>query len=341
MPSLTPDQHVGAGLQHGLDPGHAGIVPVHGPQPARGEQVPVVLQRLVQQHLLGLALVPARAGAGRPGGHAEGGAGGGGADPQLAQLRVRRGVIGGARRPERRPVRRAVRRPDQRPVDRAHLQVPHRDGAVVPAAVLAVDPGQDQVPQPFQRRRAERLPPDAGRRRGGHLAGPLPGHQHQVAEQDRHDLCVIGVWDQRHQESEPDRQRGAHRPPGRPLHPAAQHDGPGDLVNHARYPAQLIQPLLGHAQPGVISRVPGGLHPPVAAHHRGRHRHRLQPDHQVPGPDPARPRHCQRRPTVPAQPAPARGGQVSHPDRDHARLPEQAQRGILRTARVTSGGMTG
>ena len=58
-----PDQHVGAGGQHGLDAGHAGIVAVHDPQPPRGEQVPVVLQRLVQQHLLGLALVPAAAGA--------------------------------------------------------------------------------------------------------------------------------------------------------------------------------------------------------------------------------------------------------------------------------------
>ena len=41
----------------------------------------------------------------------------------------------------------------------------------------------------------------------------------------------------------------------------------------------------------------GGLNPPVAAHHRGRHRHRLQPDHQVPGPDPARPGGRQRCPT--------------------------------------------
>ena len=67
--------------------GTPGIVAVHDPQPPGREQVPVVLQRLVQQHLLGLALVPGGAGAGRSGGHAEGGAGGGGADPQLAQLR--------------------------------------------------------------------------------------------------------------------------------------------------------------------------------------------------------------------------------------------------------------
>ena len=178
-----PDQHVGAGGQHGLDPRHAGKVAIHHPQPPGGEQVPVVLQRLVQQHLLGLALVPGAAGAGRPGGHAEGGAGGGGGDPQLAQLRVRGRIIRGARRPERRPVRRGVRHPDQRPVDRADLQVAHRDGAVVPAAVLAVDAGQRHVPQPLQRRRAERLPPGAGHRRGRHPVRPLPGHQDQVAEQ--------------------------------------------------------------------------------------------------------------------------------------------------------------
>src|SRR6266536_1730896 len=115
-------------------------VAIHNPKPPRGEQVVVVLQRLVQQRLLGLALVPGAAGAGRPGGHAEGGAGGGGGDPQLPQLRERRGIVGGARRPERLPGGSAVRHPDQRPVDRAGLQVSHRNRAVVPAAVLAVRP---------------------------------------------------------------------------------------------------------------------------------------------------------------------------------------------------------
>ena len=37
----------------------------------------------------------------------------------------------------------------------------------------------------------------------------------------------------------------------------------------------------------MISRMPGGLDPPVAAHHGTRDRDRLQPDHQIPGPDPA------------------------------------------------------
>ena len=65
-----------------------------------------------------------------------------------------------------------------------------------------------------------------------------------------------------------DRQRGCHRPPRRPLHPPVQHGGPGDLIDRPATPAQLIQPLLCHAQPGVIRWVPGRLHPPVAAHHR-------------------------------------------------------------------------
>jgi hypothetical protein len=321
-----------AGGQHGLDARHAGEVAIHDPQPPGGEQVPVVLQRLIQQYLLGLALVPAAAGPGRAGHHAQGGAGGGAGDPQLTQLRERGRIVRGARRPERLPVGRAVRHADQRPVDRAHLQVPGRDRAVVPAAVLAVDPGQQPVPQPLQRRRADRLPPGAGHRRGRRPVRPLPRNQDQIPEEDVHRLGVIGVRGERHQEGEPDRQRRAHRPPGRALHPAIQRDGPGDLVNHAWYPAQLIQPLLGKAQPYVISRVPGSLDPPVAAHHRPRHRHRLQPHHQVPGPDPARPGGRQRRPAVPAQTLPRRRSQVSHPDRDHARLPEQAQGGILRTA---------
>ena len=310
-----------------------GKVAIHNPKPPRGEQVVVVLQRLVQQHLLGLALVPGAAGAGRPGGHAEGGAGGGGGDPQLPQLRERRGIVGGARRPERLPGGSAVRHPDQRPVDRADLQVSHRNRAVVPAAVLAVDAGQGQVLQLLQRRRADRLPPGAGHRRGRHPVRALPGNQGQIPEQNADHLGVTGIRGQGHQQREPDRQRRAHRPPVRPLHPAIQRDRPGNPVNHPRHPAQLIQPLLRHAQPGMISRMPGGLNPPVAAHRRARDRHRLQPDHQVPGPDPASPGGRDRRPAVPAQPAPARGGKVSGPDRDHPRQAEQAQRGILHTRR--------
>lgn len=59
------------------------------------------------------------------------------------------------------------------------------------------------------------------------------------------------------------------------LHLAVQQHRPGDLIDHTRAAGQLIQPLLGQAEPGVISQVPGRLHPPVAAHQRGRDRHRL------------------------------------------------------------------
>jgi hypothetical protein len=78
---------VSAGRQQGLDPGHAGEVAIHGPQPPGGEHRPVVLQRLIQQRLPGLARLPGPARSGRAGDHAEGGPGGGAADPQLADLR--------------------------------------------------------------------------------------------------------------------------------------------------------------------------------------------------------------------------------------------------------------
>jgi hypothetical protein len=83
----------------------------------------------------------------------------------------------------------------------------------------------------------------------------------------------------------------------------------------------------------VIGRVPGGLNPPVAAHHRGRHCHRLQPDHQVPGPDPARPRPLSA-PSGRPYPGPAAPDRPRQPPRPQSRpLPEQAQHSILRTTR--------
>ena len=48
---------------------------------------------------------------------------------------------------------------------------------------------------------------------------------------------------------------------------------------------RLIELLLDDPEPGVISRVPAGLHPPVATHHRGRDRDRLAEHHHVPGAD--------------------------------------------------------
>ena len=324
---------MGAGGQQPGDARDAGEVPVHDPQSLRGEQVRVILQRLVQQRLLGFALVPAAAGggAGRAGGHGQGGAGGGVRQPQVPLLGVGRGIIGGAGRAERLPVRRGVGHPGQRPVDRAGVQVSHDDRPVVMVAVLGVDAGQHQVPQLFQRAGPERLPPGAGHRRGRQRVRPLPRHRGQVSHQGRHHLGVVRVRrHQRHQQGEPDRQRRRHRPPRRALDLAPQRDARRDLPDHIRPSGQGIDPLLGHAEPGVLSRVPGGLHPPVPADQRRRHRHRLEEDHRIPAADLPRTRHDQRRPAVLAQARPGRRGQVGHPDRHHARLPEQAQAGIFR-----------
>ena len=111
---------------------------------ARGEQPRVVLQRLVQQRLLGLALVPAAAGAGagRAGGHGQGGAGGGGEQPQVPLLRVRGGVIGGAGRPERLPVRRGVREPGQRPSIEQRCRIPTVEVDELAIAGLAICTGR-------------------------------------------------------------------------------------------------------------------------------------------------------------------------------------------------------
>ena len=71
-------------------------------------------------------------------------------------------------------------------------------------------------------------------------------------------------------------------------------------------------------EPGVISRVPRGLHPPVPAHHRQRHRHRLAEHHQVPAADllPPPPPSAPSGPSFPPA-IPQPGPQVRRPDRDH------------------------
>ena len=169
--------------------------------------------------------------------------------------------------------------------------------------------GQHPVPQPLQRRRADRLAPGGDRRRARHPVGPLPGHQGQVPEQGclsprRSPASGISVISSVNRIAS----AGVIARRAVALHPAVQRDRPGDLIDHPGSPGQLIQPLLRHAQPGVISRVPGRLHPPVAAHHRGRHRHRLQPDHQIPGGDPACPAAI--RAVRPSRPSPCRAGEA-------------------------------
>ena len=196
-------------------------------------------------------------------------------------------------------------------------------------AVLGADPGQHHVPQFLQRRRAERLPPGRGDRRGGYPEMPLPGHQRQVAEQGVHHRRVIRLGHQRHQQGEPDRQRRSHRPPRLPDHLADQLRRTGDLVDDTSGPGQRVQPVLGQAEPGVISRMPGGLHPPVAAHHRPGHCHRLAEHHRISAADPAGPGRHQRGPAVLAQPRPGRRSQVSHPHRYHPGPAQYPQAGLV------------
>ena len=217
-------------------------------------------------------------------------------------------------RPQRLPVARGIWHPGQRPIDRAHVQVPGPDGPVIMLAVFGVDPGQHHVPQFLQRCRAERLPPGRGDRRGGYPERPLPGHQRQVAEQGVHHRRVIRLGHQRHQQGEPDRQRRSHRPPRLPVHLADQLRRTGDLVDDTSGPGQRVQPVLGQAEPGVISRMPGGLHPPVAAHHRPGHRHRLAEHHRISAADlPARPSPARSGRPCPAPPRPAKPGQPPAP----------------------------
>jgi len=227
--------------------------------------------------------------------------------PQLPQLGVGRGIVGGAGRPERLPVRRGVRHPGQRPVDGAGIQVADLHRPVVTGLVLSVDGGQQQVPQLLQRAGPDRLPPGGGHRRGRQRIAPLPRHGRQVTDQGGHHLGVVR-GQQRHQQDEPDRQRRRHRPPRRALHLARQRDRRGDLADHIRPARQRVQPFLGQPQPGVISRMPGGLYPPVPPYHRRRDRHRLAEHHQVPGSDLPRAGRDQRRPAVLAQPPPGRRG---------------------------------
>ena len=332
--ALEPDEHV-RDLDQPLDPGDAGEVAIHHEQPLLGEHPGELGQRPVQQRLLGGGLVPA----GRPGHHREHAAGGGVGDRQVPQLRVGGGVIAGPRRPELRPVRRRVRHPGHRPVDRAQPQVTDLDGAVVMVLVLGVRRGQHHVPQPQQRLRAGRVPPGGQHRVRRHGERHVPGQQRQVAEQRGQDLPVAGLRHQRHQQHRPQRRRHRHRPPRRALDLPPRHRLRRHLVDHAGLPGHLIQLLLDDPEPGMVSGMPAGLHPPVAAHHRRRDRHRLAEHHQVPGADPPRPA------AVSAVRSPSRSGRRSGDRRSATRPrrspPPPAPPATRRTAAVAADGTAG
>jgi hypothetical protein len=252
---------------------------------------------------------------------------------KVPQLRVRGGVIGGSRRPVLRPVRGRVRHPGQGPVDRPEPQVADLDGPVVVLLVLGAGGGQDLVPQPQQRLRAGRVPPRDEHRVRRHAGRRVPGQQRQVPEQRGQDLPVAGLRHQARQQHRPHRRRHRHRPPRRALHLPARHRLRRDQVDDAGLPGHLVQLLPDDPEPGVVSGVPAGLHPPVAADHRRRDRDRLQEDHQVPGADRPPPRPPSARSGPLPQRTAQRAGQVSDPDRDDPR-PRQLRRPPARHGRT-------
>ena len=155
-----------------------GIVPVHDPDPVRGEQVRKLPHRGVQELLLRGGLVRA----GRAVRHPQQPPRGGVRHRQPSQLRERGRVIPGADRTVHGPVRRRVRYPDQRPVDRPGLQRPvpaddHRPP--VPLLMLGVRGAQHDVLQFLQRLRAERVPPVPERALRRRHPRPRPRHQCQ------------------------------------------------------------------------------------------------------------------------------------------------------------------
>src|SRR6266540_771303 len=138
--TLDADQDVGAGGEHRRDPGHAGEVAVHDPDPVRAERLGLLDQHPVQPLLLGLGLVPT----GRAGHHGQGGAGERVGCVQVPDLRVP--GLGRTRGAELGPVGHGVGHPGHRPVDRADPQ---------PAADL--DPDRAAVTV-FGRDLAQQLP---------------------------------------------------------------------------------------------------------------------------------------------------------------------------------------
>ena len=192
-----------------------------------------------------------------------------------------------------------------------------RDGAVV-QLVYGL--------QRSQRGGAQGCPPGAQHLRGGHPERPLPGDERQVTEDRGQHPGIVRVRHQRHQDRRADRRRGRHRPPGLAFHLPFQSRLRGDLIDHPGT-GQLIELLFEGAQPGVLSRMPAGLHLAVAADHRRRGRGHLHEHQLLPGPESAGcrppPARCGRPspPGRPARPGPPAGSrsprhpaQPDHPD---------------------------
>jgi hypothetical protein len=155
---------------------------------------------------------------------------------------------------------------------------------------------QDQPPGLLTRPPPRQPPRRHHRPLVGRTPAPLRIHLTPGAEVAVRKSALARAGHQGHQQHQPNRQRGRHRPPGLAL-------------------------------PHVISRMADGLDPAIAADHRRGDRDRLAEDHQIPGTDRPRPGGHQRRPAIFPQALAGRGCKVRDPDGDRARLPEQFQPG--------------
>ena len=315
---LDADQDVGAGGQHRRDPGHAGKVPVHDPQPVGGEHVGLLGQHPVQQRLFGLTLGPGLVPTGRATHHAQGGAGERVGDVQVPNLRV--AGLGRPAVPNAARLARGVGHPGHGAVDRAEPQpAAHIDPGQGRVSVLGPDSGQHLPLQLLQRRLADRRPPRRQHRARRHRVRPPPRHLGQLPEQRGEHLAGVGVGHHGHQQHRPDRARHAHLPPRHRLDLPGRAD-PGGYPLDGLRPTAAVQLLLRDPEPGMITRAALGLHPPIPAQHHGRHHHHLAPGHRTTGRDRLGPRDQQRRPAVPARSRPHGPDQRRHRDGHHHRL---------------------
>ena len=213
------------------------------------------------------------------------------------------------------------------------MQVTDLDGAVVMLLVLGVRRGQHHVLQP--QTGSGRVPPGGQHRVRGHRERHVPGQQRQVPEQgDRispSPAAGISVI------SSTARSAAAIVIARRAL-PLTF---PRGVTCAATWPIVPDCPVISSSccsmiPAGVISRVPAGLHPPVATHHRGRDRDRLAEHHHVPGADLPLAGRRQRGPVPLPQQTAQRRPQVSSPHRDDPRTC-QARRPPARDGNGTSG----
>ena len=195
-------------------------------------------------------------------------------------------------------LRRRVRHPGHRPVDGAQ-RAGHRSrwrGSHAPGARRPTRPAPcpaAAAPAPGRPRPARWPAPCPWARRTARARAAAPGPRTGRTGSRRSRPSGISA----HQQHRPQRRRHRHRPPRAALDLPPRHHLRRHLVDRAGLPGHLIQLLLDDPEPGVISRVPAGLHPPVAAHHR---RARPRPACRTPP--------CPRCGSAPRRPPSARSG---------------------------------